>query len=85
LEDHLSDFILLAPSFYNFTSYALVDGHMPTAWLGSLLCSFIAQQCSVLASVSLTVLFIAGAKPWAVGEVMTLSPHGLGTCRHVYD
>jgi hypothetical protein len=31
-EDLLSDFILLAPSFYNFASYILVDGCKPTAW-----------------------------------------------------
>jgi hypothetical protein len=39
----------------------------------------------VLASLSLTVLFIAGAEPWAVGEVMTLSPCGPRASRHVYD
>jgi hypothetical protein len=43
-------------------------------------CDFIAQQCSVLASFSFTVLFIAAAAPRAVGEVMTLSPHDEGTC-----
>jgi hypothetical protein len=37
-------------------------------------CGFIAQQCSVLASFSFTVLFIADAVPWEVGELMTLSP-----------
>jgi hypothetical protein len=31
-EDLISDFVLLAPSFYNSASYALVDGHMPMAW-----------------------------------------------------
>jgi hypothetical protein len=41
---------------------------------------FIAQQCSVLASSTLTVLFIADAAPRAAGEVMTLSPHGNGVC-----
>jgi hypothetical protein len=51
----------------------------------TLLYSFIAQQGSVLSFFSFTVLFIAGAKPWAVGEVMTLSPHGPGTCKHVHD
>jgi hypothetical protein len=53
--------------------------------VGTLLYSFIAQQCSVLASFSFTMLFIAGAEPWEVGEVMTLSPRGSGTCRHVHD
>jgi hypothetical protein len=43
-------------------------------------CGFIAQQCSVLASFSFTVLFIAKAVPWAAGEVMTLSPRDIGTC-----
>jgi hypothetical protein len=33
-----------------------------------LLCSFIAQQCSMLSSLSLTVLFIAGAKPWQLAQ-----------------
>jgi hypothetical protein len=51
----------------------------------TLLYSFIAQQCLVLASFNFTMLFIAGAKPWAVGEVITLSPCGPGTCRHVHD
>jgi hypothetical protein len=32
-EDLISDFVLLAPSFCNFASYALVDGRMPMAWL----------------------------------------------------
>jgi hypothetical protein len=41
---------------------------------------FIAQQCSVLASFSFTVLFIAHAAPWAVDELMTLSPRDEGTC-----
>jgi hypothetical protein len=31
-EDLLSDFVLLAPSFYKFASYSLVDGRMPMAW-----------------------------------------------------
>jgi hypothetical protein len=43
-------------------------------------CGFIAQQCSVLASFSFTVLFIADAAPRAVGELMTLSPRDEGTC-----
>jgi hypothetical protein len=51
----------------------------------TLLYGFISQQGSVLAPFSLMVLFIAGAKPWEVGEVMTLSPHGPGTCTHVHD
>jgi hypothetical protein len=37
-------------------------------------CGFIAQQCPVLASPNLTVLFIADATPWAAGEVMALCP-----------
>jgi hypothetical protein len=41
-------------------------------------CGFIAQQCLVLASSSLTVLFIADTAPRAAGEVMTLSPCGNG-------
>jgi hypothetical protein len=45
-----------------------------------LLCGFIAQQCSVLASSSLTVLFIADVAPRAAGELMTLSPRGNGVC-----
>jgi hypothetical protein len=43
-------------------------------------CGFVAQQCSVLASFSFTVLFIADAAPRAAGEVMTLSPRDEGTC-----
>jgi hypothetical protein len=44
-------------------------------------CGFIAQQCSVLASFSFMVLFIADAAPRAVGELMTLSPcDGGGAC-----
>jgi hypothetical protein len=41
---------------------------------------FIAQQCSVLDSFSLTVLFTADTAPLAAGEVMTLSPRGNGVC-----
>jgi hypothetical protein len=47
---------------------------------GILLYGFIAQQCSVLASFSFTVLFIADAAPWAAGDLMTLSPRDGGTC-----
>jgi hypothetical protein len=43
-------------------------------------CGFIAQQCSVLASFSFTVLFIADATPWAAGDLTTLSPRDGGTC-----
>jgi hypothetical protein len=43
-------------------------------------CSFIAQQCSVLATFSFTVLFIADAAPRAASEVMTLSPRDVETC-----
>jgi hypothetical protein len=62
---------LLAPSFYKrntLQSGGRIHAH---GMVGLLLCSFIAQQCSVLASFSLTVLFIARATPWADGEVMT--------------
>jgi hypothetical protein len=45
-----------------------------------LLCGFIAQQCSVLASFSLTVLFIADAATQAAGGVMTLLPRDYGAC-----
>jgi hypothetical protein len=45
-----------------------------------LLCGFIAQQCSVLASFSLTVLFIADAAPQAAVEVMTLLQRDNGAC-----
>jgi hypothetical protein len=45
-----------------------------------LLCGFIAQQCSALASPNLTVLFIVDAVPQAAGVVMTLSPRDEGTC-----
>jgi hypothetical protein len=53
--------------------------------VGLLLGSFIAQQCLMLASFSLTVLFIVRAEPRATGEVMTLSPRGPGTGRHVHN
>jgi hypothetical protein len=43
------------------------------------------SKCSVLASFSFKVLFIAGAEPWAARGVMTLSPRDLGTCRHAHD
>jgi hypothetical protein len=43
-------------------------------------CGFIAQKCLVLASSSLTVLFIADAVLQAAGEVMTLSPRGNWVC-----
>jgi hypothetical protein len=45
-----------------------------------LLCGFTAKKCSVLASFSFTVLFIADAAPRAVGELMTLSSRDEGTC-----
>jgi hypothetical protein len=51
--------------------------------VGLLPCGFIAQQCLVLASLSLMVLFIAETQPWVGGEVMTMSPRGpegLQTC-----
>jgi hypothetical protein len=43
-------------------------------------CGFIDQQCFVLASSSLMVLFIADVAPRAASEVMTLSPRGNGVC-----
>jgi hypothetical protein len=48
--------------------------------VSQLLYGFIAQQCLVLASFSLTVLFIAKVAPWAAGEVMTLLPRDNGVC-----
>jgi hypothetical protein len=53
--------------------------------VGTLFYNFIAQQCSVLSSFSFTVLFIARAEPWAVGEVMMLLPRDPGACRHVHN
>jgi hypothetical protein len=58
-----SDLVLLAPSFYkhkNLQSDGRTHAH---GMVGLLLYSFIAQQCSVLASFSFTVLFIAKAAP----------------------
>jgi hypothetical protein len=77
----------------NSPSTKLLQEQDPTIWwtntcpcmVGLLLYSFIAQQGSMLASFSFMVLFIVGAKLWAVGEVMTLSPHGPGTYRHVLN
>jgi hypothetical protein len=68
--------VLLAPSFYkhNILKFGGWTHAHGMAWILS--CGFIAQQCLVLASFSLTVLFIAKARPWEAGEVMTLSPHG---------
>jgi hypothetical protein len=45
-----------------------------------LLYGFIAQQCLVLASFCLTVLFIADVAPQAAGEIMTLLPRDNGAC-----
>jgi hypothetical protein len=45
-----------------------------------LLCGFIAQQCSVLASFILTVLFIADATTQVASEVMILLPRDNGAC-----
>jgi hypothetical protein len=75
--------VLLAPSLYKH--YNLQSGGRTHAhgMASQLLCGFIAQQCSVLASFSLTVLFISKAGPRAAGEMMTLSPRGpegLQTC-----
>jgi hypothetical protein len=72
----------------NSPSFKYLQEHSSTFWW-TVACpwhgltttlGFIAQQCSVLASSSLTVLFIADAAPLAAGEVMTLSPHGNGVC-----
>jgi hypothetical protein len=75
-ENLLSDFarILLASSIYK--NAALRSGGRSHAhgMASQLLCGFIAQQCSTLASPNLTVLFIADAAPRAACEVMTLSP-----------
>jgi hypothetical protein len=75
--------VLLAPSFYkhnNLESSGRTHAHGMARLLP---CGFIAQQFSVLASFSLTVLFIAKARPRVGGKVMTLSPcgpEGLQTC-----
>jgi hypothetical protein len=66
--------VLLAPRFYEHNNLQS-GGRTHARGMASILpCGFIAQQCSVLDSFSLTVLFIAKAKPRAAGEVMTLSP-----------
>jgi hypothetical protein len=64
----------LAPSFYKHKTLQSGGQTHAHGMVGTLLCSLIAQQCSMLASFSFTVLFIVGAEPWAVGEVMTMSP-----------
>jgi hypothetical protein len=81
----LPTFRLLVPSFYKHNTLQYGGRTHAHGIVGSLFCRFIAQQCSVLALFSFTVLFIAGAKPWVVGEVMTLLPCDPGTCRHVHD
>jgi hypothetical protein len=69
--------VLLAPSFYKH-NLLQSDGRTHALGMTPILpCGFIAQQCLVLASLRLTVLFIAKTGPRAVGEVMTLSPCGL--------
>jgi hypothetical protein len=58
-----NDLVLLAPCFYKhmtLQSDGLTHAH---GMVGLLLCSFIAQQCSVLASFSFMLLFIAKAAP----------------------
>jgi hypothetical protein len=77
--------VLLAPSFYKCNTLQSGGRTHAHGMVGLLLSSFIAQQCSVLACFSLTVLFIARARPWAAGEVMTLLPRGPRTCRHVHN
>jgi hypothetical protein len=77
--------VFLAPSFYKHKPLQSGGRRHAHGMVGSLLCSLIAQQRSVLVSFSFTVLFIAGAEPWAVDEVMTLSQRDPGTCRHVHN
>jgi hypothetical protein len=77
--------VLLAPSFYKAKTLQSGERMHAHGMAGFLLCSFIAQQCSVLAIFSITVLFIAKAVPRAAGEVMTLSPRDKGTCSLVHD
>jgi hypothetical protein len=72
--------ILLDSSIYKNTALHSGGRSCAHGMASQLPCGFIAQQCSVLASFSLTVLFIADATPWAADEVMTLSPHGNGVC-----
>jgi hypothetical protein len=72
--------ILLAPSIYKNTALHSSGRSHAHGMASQLLCSFIAQQCSVLASFSLTVLFIADAAPQAASEVMILLPRDNGAC-----
>jgi hypothetical protein len=72
--------ILLAPSIYKNTALHSGGRSHAHGMASQLLCSFIAQQCSVLASFSLTVLFIADAAPQAASEVMILLPRDNGAC-----
>jgi hypothetical protein len=61
-EDLLSDFVLLAPSFYKHSILQSGGQSHAHGMAKILICVFIAQQCSVLASFSLMVLFIVRAK-----------------------
>jgi hypothetical protein len=70
--------ILLASNIYKNTTLHSGGGPHAHSMAKELPCGFIAQQCSVLASFSFTVLFIADAAPWAVGGLMTLSPRDGG-------
>jgi hypothetical protein len=84
-EDLLSDFVLLVVSFckHNNLQFCIIrsGGRLHAHGIASELpCGFIAQQCSMLASFSFTVLFIANTAPRAAGEVLTLSPRGNGVC-----
>jgi hypothetical protein len=72
--------ILLASSVYKYTALHSGGRSHAHGMASQLPCGFIAQQCSALASSSLTVLFIADAALRAAGEVMTLSPRGNGVC-----
>jgi hypothetical protein len=72
--------ILLASSIYKNTALHSGGRSHAHGMASQLPCGFIAQQSSVLASFSLTVLFIAKVGPRAAGELMTLSPRGNGVC-----
>jgi hypothetical protein len=72
--------ILLASRIYKNTTLHSGGRSHAHGMAEELPCGFISQQCSVLASFSFTVLFIADAAPRAVGKVMTLSQRDEGTC-----
>jgi hypothetical protein len=76
--------ILQASSIYKNTTLHSSGRSHAYGMASQLPYGFIAQQCSVLAPFSLTVLFIANAAPQAAGEVMTLSPRDTGTYKPVH-